>query len=344
MLLSRCSPRSITSFTRRLPRAYSSSTTSTPPRRPFYSSPFFAVPSAFAVGYVSYYLYTSSSTTLATPINPYEFTPYSVASIAPLSPTSAVITLAPVYKSTPPPHFWPTINAAGLWSVQVKQPQLQIQRQYTPLPPPSFSSHTDDDNISLFVRAVSAGEVSTYLLSRAVGDTIELRGPVITYPWSPDPSISDDTPPPTSTTAPRNVLFLAGGTGISPALQVARHLLSQSRSTQPHNLTILFASRSSAETPLPHLLALQKLKSPSLNIDVRYFYDDKGTVISKGDVEKCIAGTDPDLVMVSGPEGFVTHFAGPKGWKNGEETQGALGGIIGEVLRRRKQQIEVVKL
>ncbi|KAK6344232.1 mitochondrial Homoaconitase [Orbilia brochopaga] len=340
MLLRRCSPRSITSFKQPRIRAYSSSSPSTiSSRRPFYSSPFFAVPSAFGLGYLSYYLYTSSTTTLATPINPYDFTPYTVASTTPLSPTSAVITLAPIHRSTPPPHFWPTINAAGLWSVQVKQPQLQIQRQYTPLPATDYTTHSDDDTITLFVRAVSAGEVSPYLLSRAPGDTIELRGPVITYPWSTDTTTDNSNATPT---APRNILFLAGGTGISPALQVARHLVSLSGATQPHTLTILYASRSSAESVLPHLTALQKLNNSQLTVDVRFFHDDKGTFIGKSDVEECVPGKD--LIMVSGPEGFVRHFAGPKGWKDGEETQGVLGGVVGEILRRRKQQVEVVKL
>ena len=32
--------------------------------------------------------------------------------------------------------------------------------------------------------------------------------------------------------------------------------------------------------------------------------------------------------MISGPDGFIGHFAGQKVWVNGREEQGELGGIL----------------
>ena len=54
--------------------------------------------------------------------------------------------------------------------------------------------------------------------------------------------------------------------------------------------------------------------------------------------------TKPDgknVMFVSGPEGFVKAWAGPKEWQNGQEMQGPLGG------RRSKLDLkdwEIVKL
>jgi hypothetical protein len=45
-----------------------------------------------------------------------------------------------------------------------------------------------------------------------------------------------------------------------------------------------------------------------------------------------------NLLMVSGPEGFINAFAGPKRWAEGKELQGPVGGMIrklmGETLGR----------
>ncbi|KAF3920514.1 hypothetical protein ABW20_dc0108374 [Dactylellina cionopaga] len=92
-----------------------------------------------------------------------------------------------------------------------------------------------------------------------------------------------------------------------------------------------------------------------VKVDVKYFHDDKASFITGPDIEAAIkiliqgssSDAEPragrDVIMVSGPEGFVNHYAGKKGWKDGMETQGSLGGIVGEILKKRKQgsKIEV---
>ncbi|KAK6541830.1 mitochondrial peripheral inner membrane protein [Orbilia ellipsospora] len=347
-------------------RHFSSTSPSPNKSRPFYSSPFFAIPTAFLLGYITY-TYTTKPPSL--PINPYTFTPYTITSTIPLSPTSSIITLLPKRSSPPPPHFWSTISAAGLWSIQIKQPQLQIQREYTPLPAittltdnsPHQQDPKDENQLDIFIRGVNGGELSNYLLSLKAGDVVEVRGPVITYTWTPEPPLQtpQEVNVKDSEGDVRNAVFIAGGTGISPAIQLAQHLLTRHHTDgKKRQLTILFASRSSTETVLPHLKALENLKQAGgVDVHIKYFYDNKGSFINKSEVESAIGGlisaskdgsstAGKDVILVSGPEGFVTHFAGKKEWKDGMETQGVLGGIVGEVLRGRKQggKIEVMKL
>lgn len=100
----------------------------------------------------------------------------------------------------------------GVWSVLVKQPQLQIGRAYTPLPPTTTNTtNTSPPAIStstlrLLIRREPGGEVSSYLHSLPTNSTIELRGP------NTECEIPDNV---------KEVVFLAGGTGIAPAMQVA---------------------------------------------------------------------------------------------------------------------------
>ena len=118
----------------------------------------------------------------------------------------------------------------GLWSVEVKQPQLQIARHYTPLPPPpptsssSPSNDGDDDEIRLLVRRVHGGEMSTYLSRLAPGDTVWLRGPHLGFDVARRLGL-DGGGGGGGGGCRRDVVFLAAGTGIAPALQVARRLL-----------------------------------------------------------------------------------------------------------------------
>ncbi len=36
--------------------------------------------------------------------------------------------------------------------------------------------------------------------------------------------------------------------------------------------------------------------------------------------------------MVSGPDGFISTFAGPKRWADGKELQGSVGGVLGHLI------------
>jgi hypothetical protein len=48
-----------------------------------------------------------------------------------------------------------------------------------------------------------------------------------------------------------------------------------------------------------------------------------------------------NIMFVSGPEGFVNAWAGPKVWQNGEELQGPLGGALAKL---DLKDWEIVKL
>ena len=154
------------------------------------------------------------------------FTPFILDSKDRVSSTCSIFNLLSV------PAGQNTYNIAeawrlGVWSVQVMQPELQIARSYTPLPP---KDQSPTEQIRLVVRNEPQGEVSGFLHRIAPGTIVHLRGP------HPEYRILDDVD---------EVLFLAGGTGIAPALQVA-HCLYKARGTPPERMPrmhILWANR-----------------------------------------------------------------------------------------------------
>jgi len=170
-------------------------------------------------------------------LNTSTFTPYTLVAKHQVTTSSSIFILRPPPASRAVEQLrevW--ASGTSLWSVQAKQPQLQIGREYTPLPPTHVLNDSPlsllredggdaaDADIHLLIRKEKNGEMTTYLDALPLDSTINLRGP---YQDVKIPENVDE------------VLFLAGGTGISPALQVA-HILAKRRGAKIH---ILWANR-----------------------------------------------------------------------------------------------------
>ncbi|KAK2048855.1 oxidoreductase FAD-binding domain-containing protein [Colletotrichum somersetense] len=165
-----------------------------------------------------------------------KFIPFAVVAREQVSPTSFILTLKAPASSLPGvASLW---HVFDLWCVEVKQPQIQVAREYTPLPPPPGGA--DEDTLRLYVRAVRGGEVSTYLsrlsppaADGGAGDTVELRGPHGEFDLRSRLGGRGD-----------RFVFLAGGTGIASALQAAHAVLPLPGAP---SMTIFWAVRSRDE-------------------------------------------------------------------------------------------------
>ncbi|KAH8663938.1 hypothetical protein BX600DRAFT_287179 [Xylariales sp. PMI_506] len=180
----------------------------------------------------------------------------------------------------------------GLWSVEIKQPQLQIARHYTPLPPLP-NSDGGDGELRFLIRKMDGGEMSNYLSRLPVGEKVWLRGPHLGFNISK--RMKDAT----------DVVFLAGGTGIAPALQMVHKLLDSSADaadTPAKSIRIIWANRKNTDsagrenrgkgrdTPFPsslssQIIELKRQHGAKFNID--YFVDDE-KYISLKDVDQAI--------------------------------------------------------
>jgi hypothetical protein len=312
-----------------------------------------------AVGGAAYRFLGPSDSSEAS-LNPHTFTPYTLVDKQPVSSTSAVFTLRNS-NGIPLSDSVKEVEKRSVWSVQIKQPQLQIARAYTPLPPTLDGPPNAPDEMKLLIRQETGGEVSTYLHRLPEQATIELRGP------NTERALPQDI---------KEVIFLAGGTGIAPAMQVAQALCRRTGST----MHILWANRlredciggvsdgvpnattgqvrtgwwksflgsndAAAQQPVVRssddrekgvmvreLDALkEKSKAVTRGLKVEYFVDEEKRFIQPDDVAKKVAGPPQEkgsrLIIVSGPDGFIEHWAGRKLWVDGREVQGPLGGVL----------------
>jgi hypothetical protein len=80
----------------------------------------------------------------------------------------------------------PSIKPTAIWSLYIKDDELQIERPFTPL-----TGLDSEGHINLWIREYADSEVSRWLCNKRVGDKIEVRGPVQTFRWSPDTTEGD---------------------------------------------------------------------------------------------------------------------------------------------------------
>ena len=306
---------------------------------------------------LSFWEPTKSSTQL----NPNVFSRYVIADRVPVSSTSSIFTLAPLEKSSFNSPAVETLFRENLWSVQIKQPQLQIAREYTPLPLDEVEKgQYGNEAFQLLIRREEQGEVSEWLHRLPIGTQIDIRGPGTVY------KIPDEI---------EEILFLAGGTGIAPALQLGHALLaSKIDSTTLPRLRILWANRRRDDCiggtilkqqtgsswfhwwprldptdevddhgPRTSILVkqLNQLKSDfEGQLQVDYFVDEERSFITQGvlrsvlipqqtpDFSSVTSSSAKRLILVSGPDGFVAYFAGAEGRSGKRETQGQLQGLL----------------
>ncbi|KAL2076114.1 hypothetical protein VTL71DRAFT_1057 [Oculimacula yallundae] len=297
-----------------------------------------------------YFIAGPDSKTNTKIFDPPRFTPFTILKREEVSPSSIILTLRPQnFINTPRAILsdpYQTSWDKGIWSVEIKQPQLQIARSYTPLPPNTLDPTGTKCDLRLLIRKEHKGEVSGYLHNLTAGSQLHLRGP------------HEEFDIPESVT---NVLFLAGGTGIAPALQVAYSLLGgRKEDGEKPKMHIVWSSRKRAEceggsdTSNPNvwegrrtgrivqeLERLQQKYPGQLTVD--YLVDEEKSVLDQKRISSLIKANsevkfgarhtriDSKLLLVSGPEGFVDYVAGPKKWESGKEVQGELGGLLGQM-------------
>jgi ferredoxin-NADP reductase len=307
------------------------------------------------------------------------FVVYKLAAKEPVSSTASIFQLEPEQKS----QDFQTYKDAwrkGVWNLQFKQPQIQIVRAYTPLPPKADAPQNCEDHLRFLIRRDPHGEVSSYLHSLPIGSKIELRGPNLEYALTPDV---------------KQVVFFAGGTGIAPALQVAHTMFDIDGNKRGQKLHILWANRKredciggysdapplepvppkpswsgffTPKKPKAEILAtlergvivreLEELKEKYPGqVTVEYYVNEEDTWIDKDAVFRALSRFDDKdfslgsatpqeqrQILISGPSGFISYLAGPKEWCGGREEQGGVSKIIAHAISMNPHNVKVWKI
>ncbi|OBZ70005.1 putative FAD-binding protein C17H9.12c [Grifola frondosa] len=112
-------------------------------------------------------------------LSPAHFTPVTVTATESCpDPNTRLITL------TVPPHSLPSLEEAAftpVWSIYIKDDDIQVERPYTPL-----EGIDNEGRMKFWIKKYEKGEVGRWLHSKIVGDKIEIRGPLKTWPWQED--------------------------------------------------------------------------------------------------------------------------------------------------------------
>lgn len=204
--------------------------------------------SGVSVAATTTYYSLGSDRAVAPSLSPSRFTPTTLIKSVDVSSNTKLLTLSVPRKllSHDPGAFAP------IWSIFIKDSDIQVERPYTPL-----EGIDENGHMKLWVKKYEHGEVGRWLHSRQVGDSIEIRGPVQTWStlWQNghwDEVVMARTSIPYSSMNLLTSIFLckvSGGTGITPFYQLLHSVFRTRDASFNARFTLLHGSRSLADLP-----------------------------------------------------------------------------------------------
>lgn len=185
-----------------------------------------------------------------------------------------------------------------------------VIRPYTPISDPDAKGYFD-----LMIKVYPEGKMSQHFASLKPGDVLEVKGPIEKLRYSPNMK--------------KHIGMIAGGTGITPMLQVIEAILKNPEDNT--QVSLLYANISPDDILLKKKLDVLAAGHP--NLKVFYTVDNptndwtggKG-YISKDMAAKGLPGPGDDtMILVCGPPGMMKHISGEKAK---DYSQGELAGIL----------------
>ncbi|KAK7328378.1 hypothetical protein VNO77_22483 [Canavalia gladiata] len=188
-----------------------------------------------------------------------------------------------------------------------------VIRPYTPISDPDSKGYFD-----LLIKVYPEGKMSQHFASLKPGDVVEVKGPIEKLRYTPNMK--------------KHIGMIAGGTGITPMLQVIEAVLKNP--DDKTQISLLYANVSPDDILLKQKLDILAATHPNLKI---FYTVDNPTkswrggagYISKDMVEKGLPSpSDDTLVLVCGPPGMMKHISGDKAK---DRSQGELTGVLKEL-------------
>eukprot|EP00250_Pteridium_aquilinum_P033121 c5219_g1_i1 orf=440-1468(-) len=185
-----------------------------------------------------------------------------------------------------------------------------VIRPYTPISPPDSQGYMD-----LMVKIYPQGKMSQHIGSLKPGDTLEMKGPIPKISYKPNMK--------------KNIGMIAGGTGITPMLQVIDAILSNKDDNT--KVSLIYANISPEDILLKEKLDVLAAENPNFKV---YYVVDKPSsnwrggsgYITKDMVLKGMpAPSDETLILVCGPPGMMKHISGDKA---PDKSQGEVSGLL----------------
>lgn len=187
-----------------------------------------------------------------------------------------------------------------------------IVRPYTPVSKNSETGHVD-----LIVKAYPApwGKMGRHLESMKVGDELAFKGPFKKFEYKAN--------------SKKSIGMIAGGTGITPMLQVVREILENPRDrTQVH---LIFANETEQDIILRNQLDALSYLYDNFHVHYTLTHAPEAWRGSTGYVNQEMVEThlpppsDDCMIMVCGPPPMMKAISGDK---NKDKSQGELQGLL----------------
>lgn len=188
-----------------------------------------------------------------------------------------------------------------------------VIRPYTPISDPDSKGYFD-----LLIKVYPDGQMSQHFATLQPGDVVEVKGPIEKLRYNPNMK--------------KNIGMIAGGTGITPMLQVIKAILKNADDNT--QVSLIYANISPDDILLKG--ELDRLSTSYPNFKVFYTVDKPsknwrgGTgYVSKDMVLKGLPSPGEEtLILVCGPPGMMKHISGDKAK---DRSQGELTGILKEL-------------
>lgn len=210
------------------------------------------------------------------------------------------------------------LRVASAVITKYKGPEMEkpVIRPYTPV------SDTDaEGHIDFIVKRYPNGPMSEHLHNMAVGQRLDIKGPIPKYPWAPNKH--------------EHVAMIAGGTGITPMYQVAKAIFKNPEDKT--KVTLVFGNISEDDILLRHELHELENTYPQ-RFRAFYVLDNppENWQGGKGYVTKELLKTvlpepkegEKIKIFVCGPPGMYKAISGGK---KSPADQGELEGILKEL-------------
>jgi len=209
-------------------------------------------------------------------------------------------------------------------SCLVARAQVEGQTVVRPYTPVSLNHQRGYFDLLVKKYPEPGGLMSRHIHSLKPGDLLEMKGPFKKFDYQKN--------------TVKRIGMIAGGTGITPMLQVIREVLSNPDDNTEINL--IFANVTEQDILLRDELDALQYLYPSFRV---YYTLDKpprkwtmgAGFVSKEMISQHWPKPDEECkLLICGPKGLVAHVAGEKGPKN---SQGDLGGLLKQMGYQKDQ-------
>ncbi|KAJ2888281.1 hypothetical protein IWW38_004969, partial [Coemansia aciculifera] len=254
----------------------------------------------------------AESTPATKALDPTSFVPFKLKEIIPINHDTSMFRFA----LKPDQELGLDITSCLVVKANVGNDEKPTIRPYTPVSTQHARGYFD-----LVIKKYATGKMSSHIHAMAIDDVLEVKGPIQKLPYK--------------TGALKEIGMVAGGSGITPMLQLIQHVLADPNDHT--KLTLVFANKSEDDIILRSTLDGFARKYPD-QFKVHYVVDKAPSRNWKGDVgyvnkelvQKYMpaAGKDGILVSVCGPVPMMKSVSGVKA---PDYSQGEVGGIFKEL-------------